>query len=84
VLVTAVTADTPAARAGLKAGDVIVDVAWNPVSNPAEVSAALANGVRDGHLDLHVVRDKKDFLPTATMPASPAPAVPFFRGGQAL
>jgi serine protease Do len=82
VLVTSVAADTPAARAGLKAGDVIVGVANTPVSTPAEVSTALTRN-SDGPVDVHVIRDRKDVHVTATIPPPTAPA-PFFRSGQSL
>jgi serine protease Do len=84
VLVESVATDSPAGRAGLRAGDVIVDVAGKSVTNPADVGTALASGVRDGHVELHVVREKKDLRLTATMPAT-TPATPFsFRAGKAI
>jgi serine protease Do len=72
VLVTAVSDDTPAARAGLKAGDVIVDIGNMPVTTAADVVSALSPGTSDGRVELHVIRDKKDLRLTATVPASPA------------
>ena len=74
VLITAVTADTPAARAGLKAGDVIVEVNGRPVSNVGDVNTAVTSVSGDGRVDLHVIRDKKDLRLTATLPAEPTPA----------
>jgi serine protease Do len=74
VLVTAVTADTPAARAGLKAGDVITEVNGRPVTNTGDVNSAVTSASGDGRLDLHVIRDKKDLRLTATLPTASTPA----------
>jgi serine protease Do len=84
VLVTTVQSDTPAARAGLKAGDVIVDIGSTPVTTPAEVASALSSKASDGSVELHVIRDKKELRLKATVPAS-TPATPFnFRTGKSL
>jgi serine protease Do len=74
VLVTSVTADTPASRAGIKAGDVILEVAAQPVTNPADVNTALRAASAGATVDIKVLRDKKEVLLKATMPAAPSPA----------
>ena len=79
VLVASVESGTPAGRAGVKAGDVIVEVAGQPVASTNDVVNALAKA-RDGDLDLHIVRDKKDVRLKATVPAAPAPAPRANRG----
>ena len=85
VLVTAVTADTPAARAGLKAGDVIVEVNGRPVTNTGDVNTAVTTVSADGRLDLHVIRDKKDLRLTATLPTESTPVPrPFVKPGDPL
>lgn len=74
VLVTGVGADTPASRAGLKAGDVILEVGAQPVTNPADVNNALRATTAGASVDIKVLRDKKELLLKATMPAAPSPA----------
>jgi S1-C subfamily serine protease len=57
VLVASVERGGPAARAGIKAGDVIVKVANTPVTNTDELAAALA-GVKPGTtIPIEVVRN---------------------------
>lgn len=75
VLVTSVNTDTPASRAGLKAGDVILQVAAQPVTNPADVNNALRTTSAGASVDIKVLRDKKELSLKATMPAAPSPAV---------
>jgi serine protease Do len=48
VVVTAVDPDGPAATHGFKSGDVILEVAGKPVTNPADVRKALADARGDG------------------------------------
>ncbi|HEY0439549.1 MAG TPA: Do family serine endopeptidase [Xanthobacteraceae bacterium] len=48
VVVTNVDPDGPAAERGFKTGDVILEVAGQPVSNPAEVRKALDGARTDG------------------------------------
>ncbi len=74
VLVTSVNADTPASRAGIKAGDVILEVAAQPVTNPADVNNALRATGAGATVDIKVLRDKKELLLKATMPAAPSTA----------
>ncbi|HTK28199.1 MAG TPA: PDZ domain-containing protein [Vicinamibacterales bacterium] len=58
VLVAAVTDDSPAARAGIKAGDVITAVNGDPVRSRAELARAIAN-VREDDATIDLVRDRK-------------------------
>jgi S1-C subfamily serine protease len=55
VLVIEVTADSPAAKAGVKAGDVIVAVNGRSVENVSELTQKLG----EGDQELDVIRDKK-------------------------
>ncbi len=48
VVVADVNPDGPAAQKGLRAGDVIVEAAGQPVSRPADVSRAIADAKKDG------------------------------------
>lgn len=59
VLVASVNADSPASRAGLHAGDVIVTVNGTSVSSPRELVREL-QGLGDGaEMKLGIVRDRK-------------------------
>jgi S1-C subfamily serine protease len=60
VLVASVTADSPAARAGLKPGDVIASVGGQTVASPRDLLRSLRNVGADGDVTIGVVRDKKE------------------------
>ena len=47
VVVTRVAPDSPAAERGFKTGDIILEVAGKPVSNPADVRKALEDARKD-------------------------------------
>lgn len=67
VLVAGVTADSPAAKAGVKAGDVITRVNGEPVKDPRDLVQALGEVKDDGVASLDLVRDKKATSLTATI-----------------
>jgi len=58
VLVASVDADSPSARAGVKAGDVVIAVDGTDISTPSDFSHAMAS--RTGPSMLKVVRDKQE------------------------
>jgi serine protease Do len=60
VLVRFVNAKTPAERAGLKAGDVVVKVNGTPVTNPREISGLVRASRNKKTIAFTVVRDKKE------------------------
>lgn len=66
VLVTGVNEDSPAARGGLKAGDVIASVNGRDVGSPRELTRELAR-VDEGEVTLGIVRDKKSSTLKATI-----------------
>ncbi|MCA1557042.1 MAG: PDZ domain-containing protein [Acidobacteria bacterium] len=66
VLVTSVTENSPASRAGLKAGDVITDVDGEKVESSGDLSRAI-NRKTDGAITLRVVRDRN----TMSIPVTP-------------
>jgi serine protease Do len=71
VLVASVKADSPAAKAGLKAGDVITVVNGKSVGSPRELVQALPAGEGSHEVDLTFVRDKQSRSVKATIdPAS--------------
>lgn len=70
VLVGSVEADSPAAKAGLKAGDVITSVNDSPVAGTDELVAALRD--KSGDVSVGVVRDKKAMTLKATLETRPS------------
>jgi len=60
VLVRFVNAKTPAERAGLKAGDVVVKVNGTPVTNPREISGLVRASRNKKAIAFTVVRNKKE------------------------
>lgn len=65
VLVTAVTEDSPAGRAGLKAGDVITKIGNDPVRSRDDVLRAVREARDD--VTLGIVRDKKESAVTVKL-----------------
>jgi serine protease Do len=59
VLVRSVNANTPAERAGLKAGDVVVKVNGTPVTTPREITG-LVRASRTKAISFTVMRNKKE------------------------
>ena len=57
VLVTAVTDDGPAAKAGVKAGDVITAVDGEEIDSPGDISRVI-NRKKEGEVSLTVIRNK--------------------------
>ncbi len=57
VLVTSVTNDGPAAKAGVRAGDVITAIDGEAVDSPGDISRAI-NRKKDGDVSLTVIRNK--------------------------
>jgi serine protease Do len=60
VLVRFVNEKTPAERAGLKAGDVVVKVNGTPVTNPREISGLVRASRNKKAITFTVIRDKKE------------------------
>ena len=67
VLVRSVMKDTPAAKAGLKAGDVILKVGDTGVASPADVTSAIHSAKDKKSLPLVVMRDHKEVTLTASI-----------------
>lgn len=65
VLVSTVHPDTPAAKAGLKAGDVITGINGTAIDSPARLVRELAD--TDGEVTVAVTRDKKALTLKATI-----------------
>jgi S1-C subfamily serine protease len=73
LLVASVEPDSSAARAGLRAGDVITAVGGTAVQRPSDVSRALRQVQPGSTAELRVIRDKKEVTLTVTAPERPAP-----------
>jgi serine protease Do len=65
VLVSSVTKDSPAEKAGLKAGDVITSIDGDRVRNPDDVVDELRD--KEGEITVGVLRDKKESTLKATI-----------------
>jgi membrane-associated protease RseP (regulator of RpoE activity) len=65
-LITAVREESAAEQAGLKAGDVIIEVAGEPVDGPREVMREISRH-EQGEIEITVVRDKKKRTLKATL-----------------
>lgn len=71
ILVTSVNDNSPAAKAGLKAGDVITAVDGEKVNSPGEISRAIGKK-QDGPVTLTVVRDRSSRSVIVTPEKPPA------------
>lgn len=67
VLVLKVSEDTPAEKAGLKAGDVIVKFNDKKISNAGDVSEILADLEKGDKADIQIIRHKKTKTITAEL-----------------
>jgi serine protease Do len=67
VLVASVSPDSPAAKAGLKAGDVITAFNGKAIATPRELAGAMPAGDSSQEVTLTVVRDKKEMTVKATL-----------------
>jgi serine protease Do len=65
VLVASVTKDSPADKAGLKAGDVITSIDGGRVRSSDDVIDGLRD--KDGQISVGVVREKKESTLNATI-----------------
>ena len=68
VLVSSVEPNSPAAQAGLLAGDVMTSVNGRAVNNPGDVIRELRGATPGSAVELRVVRDKKEMTLKATVP----------------
>ena len=70
VLITSVSDNSPASRAGLKAGDVITAIDGEKVTSPGDITRALGKK-ETGDVSLTVVRDKNTRTITVTPEKNP-------------
>ena len=71
-MVQEVTPDSPAARAGLQAGDVVVSIDGKAVQNHSELVAAIRGHKPGDKVTLVVVRGGNETTITATLTQRPA------------
>jgi S1-C subfamily serine protease len=76
VLVSSVDADSPAAKAGLKAGDVVTAVNGKTVTGPSDLIKAVQAAEAGATLALDYTRDKKAQSTKATLPATEPAELP--------
>lgn len=69
VMINEVRENSPAAKAGLRAGDIIVEAGGNAVRNNADLIKAI-NEKKDGDITLTIVRDRSRQTITVTPEAS--------------
>jgi C-terminal processing protease CtpA/Prc len=73
ILIASVNENSPASKAGLKAGDIITAVDGEKADSPADVTRAI-NKKQDGSVNLTVVRDRNTRSVTVTPEKPPAGA----------
>ena len=78
VLVSSVTEGSAAARAGIRAGDVITSAAGQPVRSQADLSQALRNAT--GTVALGIVRDKQSITVNVDVVTTVRPTLQLRRG----
>jgi serine protease Do len=59
-LVADVTANTPASRAGIEKGDIVLDVNGNPVTDANQLRNTISSMAPDAHVNLKVLRNGSD------------------------
>jgi C-terminal processing protease CtpA/Prc len=72
VLVTSVADDSPAAKAGLKAGDVITSIDGEKVEGAGDLARGI-NKKKEGDVTLTVIRNKNQRNITVTPKEAPEP-----------
>lgn len=72
LLVSSVEPESSAARAGVRAGDVITAVGGTAVLAPADVTRALRQVQPGSTTELRVIREKRELTVTVTAPERPA------------
>jgi C-terminal processing protease CtpA/Prc len=83
VLVSSVAENSPAARAGIRAGDVITEVDGERIRQSNDISRAISRK-KDGEINVTIVRDKKRRTIRLTPEQSQSPNMEFFMDEMAL
>jgi S1-C subfamily serine protease len=74
VLVTQVNDGSPAARGGMKAGDVITRIGTTPVARASDITTALTTAEGGATVTVDLVRDRAPQSLTVTLDARPTRA----------
>jgi membrane-associated protease RseP (regulator of RpoE activity) len=74
ILVDAVRADSPVGRAGLRVGDIVVEVDGATTQSASDATRAIADRKKGDRVPIVVVRDKNRVTLQATLQDDPAPA----------
>ncbi len=69
-VITSISPDSPADKAGLKVGDVIETINGQVVSNPFQVRNVIGLLRVGSKVEMAIIRDRKDLTKTATITAS--------------
>lgn len=80
VLVDAVRPDSPAAKAGVRVGDVLVDVDGDAARSATDILDAMADRKQGEAVKLEAIRDRGPVSLTATLEDDPDPRAAFGRG----
>lgn len=81
VLISSVREDSPASRAGLRAGDVIIAIDGESVANAGDVIRLIAKK-EQGPVDVRIVRDRREMSLTVALDKKEK-AEPYFFGPEA-
>jgi serine protease Do len=68
VLISEVVENTPAAAAGLKAGDVVTAVSGRAVASPEDLTREVRETQPASSIDIRLIRDRKEITVKVTMP----------------
>jgi S1-C subfamily serine protease len=80
VLVSSVNEDSPAAKAGIKAGDVVLELGGQAIRDGGDLRRAIRNVEGGGSVTLKLQRDRKPLDVEAVLPEPETPAKRFHRG----
>ncbi|MBM3776977.1 MAG: PDZ domain-containing protein [Acidimicrobiia bacterium] len=73
VLVASVEPESPAAKAGLRAGDIVATFNGSPIQDPDDLRDAVRRLEGDADVEIAIVRDRKSAVLKGTVPAPPEP-----------
>ena len=80
VIVDSVRPDSPAAKAGVHVGDVLVQVDGDAARSATDILDAMADRKKGEAVKLEAIRDRNPVSLTATLDDDPGPRVAFGRG----